>query len=52
MKLQDCFGLLADSVLALQRENKEILWGSMVKETMKRNRITSYNVFYTKLLRR
>jgi len=30
-KLQDCFSLLVDSVLALQRENKEILWGSMVK---------------------
>ena len=38
VKLQDCFGLLSDSVLALQRENKEILWGSMVKETMKRKR--------------
>jgi len=37
-KLQECFGLLLDSVLALQRENKEILWGSMVKETMKRKK--------------
>ena len=35
-KLQDCFNLLVDSVSALQRENKEVLWGSMVKETMKR----------------
>jgi len=33
-KLQDCFNLLVDSVSALQRENKEVLWGSMVKETM------------------
>jgi uncharacterized LabA/DUF88 family protein len=44
-KLQDCFGLLVDSVVALQRENKEILWGSMVKETMKRKR-PSFNENY------
>ena len=44
-KLQDCFSLLVDSVLALQRENKEVLWGSMVKETMKRKR-TSFNETY------
>jgi len=44
-KLQDCFALLADSVLALQRENKEILWGSMVKETMKRKK-PSFNESY------
>jgi hypothetical protein len=44
-KLQDCFGLLSDSVLALQRENKEILWGSMVKETMKRKK-PSFNEGY------
>jgi uncharacterized LabA/DUF88 family protein len=44
-KLQDCFELLADSVLALQRENKEILWGSMVKETMKRKK-PSFNESY------
>ena len=45
VKLQDCFGLLSDSVLALQRENKEILWGSMVKETMKRKK-PSFNEGY------
>jgi uncharacterized protein (TIGR00288 family) len=44
-KLQDCFGLLSDSILALQRENKEILWGSMVKETMKRKK-PSFNEGY------
>jgi uncharacterized LabA/DUF88 family protein len=44
-KLQDCFELVADSVLALQRENKEILWGSMVKETMKRKK-PSFNESY------
>jgi len=32
-------------VVALQRENKEILWGSMVKETMKRKK-PSFNESY------
>jgi uncharacterized LabA/DUF88 family protein len=44
-KLQECFALLIDSVLALQRENKETLWGSMVKETMKRKK-PSFNESY------
>jgi hypothetical protein len=34
-----------DSASALQRENKEVLWGSMVKETMKRKR-PSFNETY------
>jgi hypothetical protein len=33
-------------VLALQRENKEILWGSMVKETMKRKRPSFNETYY------
>ena len=45
-KLQDCFSLLVDSVLALQRENKEVLWGSMVKETMKRKRPSFNETYY------
>jgi len=45
-KLQECFGLLVDSVLALQRENKEILWGSMVKETMKRKKPSFNETYY------
>ena len=32
------YQLLVDSILALVRENKEILWSSMVKETMKRKK--------------
>jgi uncharacterized LabA/DUF88 family protein len=44
-KLADCFGLVVDAVVALQRENKESLWGSMVKETMKRKR-PSFNESY------
>jgi uncharacterized LabA/DUF88 family protein len=45
-KLQECFSLLVDSVLALQRENKEILWGSMVKETMKRKKPSFNETYY------
>jgi uncharacterized LabA/DUF88 family protein len=45
-KVQECFALLVDSVLALQRENKEILWGSMVKETMKRKRPSFNETYY------
>ncbi len=32
----DAFNLLVDSIVALQRENKDVIWGSMVKQTMKR----------------
>ncbi len=45
-KLQEAFGLLVDSVQALQRENKEILWGSMVKETMKRKKPSFNETYY------
>jgi uncharacterized LabA/DUF88 family protein len=45
-KLQEAFGLLVDSLLALQRENKEILWGSMVKETMKRKKPSFNETYY------
>jgi uncharacterized protein (TIGR00288 family) len=45
-KLQECFSLLADAVLALQRENKEVLWGSMVKETMKRKKPSFNETYY------
>jgi uncharacterized LabA/DUF88 family protein len=45
-KLQECFSLLVDSVIALQRENKEVLWGSMVKETMKRKKPSFNETYY------
>jgi uncharacterized LabA/DUF88 family protein len=45
-RLQDCFNLLVDSVSALQRENKEVLWGSMVKETMKRKKPSFNETYY------
>lgn len=35
-KSAEGFALLVDSILALKRENKEVLWGSMVKQTMQR----------------
>jgi uncharacterized protein (TIGR00288 family) len=37
--------LLMDSLLALRRENKEVLWSSMIKDTMKRKK-PSFNESY------
>jgi uncharacterized LabA/DUF88 family protein len=45
-KVAEVFSLLVDSVLALQRENKEVLWGSMVKETMKRKKPSFNETYY------
>ena len=45
-KLQECFELLVDAVVALQRENKDTLWGSMVKETMKRKKPSFNETYY------
>ncbi len=39
------FGLLLESLLALRRENKEVLWSSMIKDTMKRKK-PSFNENY------
>jgi uncharacterized protein (TIGR00288 family) len=39
------FELLMESLLALRRENKEVLWSSMVKDTMKRKK-PSFNESY------
>jgi uncharacterized protein (TIGR00288 family) len=39
------FGLLMESLLALRRENKEVLWSSMIKDTMKRKK-PSFNETY------
>ncbi len=35
-KQRECFQLVLDAIAALERENKEIIWGSMVKQTIKR----------------
>lgn len=42
---QKAFALLMDSLLALRRENKEVLWSSMIKDTMKRKK-PSFNETY------
>lgn len=39
------FALLMESLLALRRENKEVLWSSMIKDTMKRKK-PSFNESY------
>src|SRR3954451_7235540 len=39
------FALLLESLLALRRENKEVIWSSMVKDTMKRKK-PSFNEAY------
>src|SRR5262245_2303643 len=39
------FELLLESLLALRRENKEVIWSSMVKDTMKRKK-PSFNESY------
>jgi uncharacterized protein (TIGR00288 family) len=44
-KKRDAFQLLVDSLVALVRENKEVLWSSLVKETMKRKK-PSFNESY------
>jgi uncharacterized protein (TIGR00288 family) len=39
------FSLLLESLVALRRENKEVLWSSMIKDTMKRKK-PSFNESY------
>jgi hypothetical protein len=38
LKKAEVFGLMSDAILALVRENKDVLWGSMIKQTMQRKR--------------
>jgi hypothetical protein len=33
---QGCFEMVLDAIDALRREDKEVIWGSMVKQTIKR----------------
>ena len=40
------FALLLDSLLALRRENKEVLWSSMIKDTMKRKKPSFNETYY------
>lgn len=45
-KEREAFGLLTDSIQALQRENKDVLWGSMIKQTMQRKRPSFSEGYY------
>ncbi len=44
-KASEAFSLMTDSMQALIRENKDVLWGSMIKQTMQRKR-PSFNEGY------
>jgi uncharacterized protein (TIGR00288 family) len=44
-KASEAFSLMIESIQALARENKDVLWGSMVKQTMQRKR-PSFNEGY------
>jgi uncharacterized protein (TIGR00288 family) len=44
-KQSEAFNLMIDAINALIREDKDVLWGSMVKQTMKRKR-PSFNEGY------
>ena len=44
-KKNEAFRLMVDSIQALLRENKDVLWGSMIKQTMQRKK-PSFNEGY------
>ncbi len=44
-KQAEVFELMTDAMLALMRENKDVLWGSMIKQTMQRKK-PSFNEGY------
>jgi len=44
-KTAEAFSLMVDSIQALLRENKDVLWGSMIKQTMQRKK-PSFNEGY------
>jgi uncharacterized protein (TIGR00288 family) len=44
-KTAEAFSLLVESIQALVRENKDVLWGSMIKQTMQRKK-PSFNEGY------
>jgi uncharacterized protein (TIGR00288 family) len=44
-KADEAFNLMVDAIQALQRENKDVLWGSMIKQTMQRKN-PSFNEGY------
>ena len=44
-KKAEVFTLLIDAIVALQRENKDVFWGSLIKQTMQRKK-PSFNEGY------
>jgi uncharacterized protein (TIGR00288 family) len=44
-KQAEVFGLMIEGIQALSRENKDVLWGSMIKQTMQRKK-PSFNEGY------
>ncbi len=44
-KSSEAFSLMVDAIQALARENKDVLWGSMIKQTMQRKK-PSFNEGY------
>ena len=45
-KTAEVFRLMIDAIQALQRENKDVLWGSMIKQTMQRKRPSFSEGYY------
>ena len=45
-KKQECFKLVLGAIEALERENKEVIWGSMVKQTLKRKNPSFSESYY------
>jgi uncharacterized protein (TIGR00288 family) len=42
----EAFRLMSDSIQALMRENKDVLWGSMIKQTMQRKKPSFSEGYY------
>ncbi len=45
-KQGEAFSLMVDAIQALQRENKDVLWGSMIKQTMQRKKPSFSEGYY------
>jgi uncharacterized protein (TIGR00288 family) len=45
-KEAEAFTLMIDAIQALQRENKDVLWGSMIKQTMQRKKPSFSEGYY------
>jgi uncharacterized protein (TIGR00288 family) len=45
-KAAEAFALMVDAIQALLRENKDVLWGSMIKQTMQRKKPSFSESYY------